>query len=61
VQVLKDYEGREIRLTDERIRHISARHPRVFRIPQSIELTLQEPDTVDPSFEVSVHPPQPGA
>ena len=47
--VYTDYEGNEIRLTYERLQHIRQRHARVFGIPDAVELTLAEPDFVEPS------------
>ena len=49
MSVYTDYEGNEIRLTDERVRHIKQRHARVFDIPGAIELTLADPDFVEQS------------
>ena len=47
--VYTDYEGNEIRLPDERIRHIRQGHASVFRIPDAIEITLSDPDFTEPS------------
>lgn len=48
MQILTDYEGRAIRLTDERLEHIALRHPDVLEIENAIEDTLAAPDTMVP-------------
>ena len=52
--VYTDYEGNQIRLPDERIRHISQNHAKVFRISDAIEITLSDPDSTEPSGNNSV-------
>ena len=52
--VYTDYEGNEIRLPNERIRHIRQRHASVFRIPDAIEITLAGPDFTEPSGNSSI-------
>jgi len=46
--VLIDYEGRAIRLTDERWRHISE-HPEMARMREALEETLRAPEVVNES------------
>lgn len=48
MQIFIDYKGNEIRLPDERRRHIRQRHPRVLRIPNAIALTLADPHDIEP-------------
>ena len=44
MQVFRDYMGREVRLTDERLHgHIAVEHPQVIRISGGFELTLADP------------------
>lgn len=44
MQVFRDYIGREVRLTDERLHgHIAVEHPQVLRISEGFELTLADP------------------
>ncbi len=43
--VLTDFEGRSVRLTDERWAHISE-HPEMAEMRTSVEHTLREPETV---------------
>jgi hypothetical protein len=43
--VLTDYEGRTIRLSDERWRHI-AEHPEMAGLQKAVEETLREPEAV---------------
>ena len=47
MQVFTDHEGNEIRLTDERLRHIQRRHPEVFDIHNAIADTLANPDVLE--------------
>ena len=51
MQIFKDYEGREIRLTDERLRHIEAEHPSVLAIDNGILNTLMSPEVVRYSIQ----------
>ena len=44
-----DERGREVRLTDERLRHMLRRHPEVAFQMQRIAETLAEPDAVSVS------------
>ena len=48
MQTFNDYEGREIRLPDERLRHISDDHPELagLSIENTIRETLANPDKV---------------
>ncbi|MCH8800106.1 MAG: hypothetical protein IH963_04280 [Chloroflexi bacterium] len=48
MQTLRDYIGREIRLTEERIAHILDRHPEIFAFTHTIAETLEAPDSVEP-------------
>ncbi len=50
MRILTDFEGNEIELPDSAVAHIRHRHPRIFRIPDAIELTLNEPDRIEPSL-----------
>jgi len=43
--ILSDYEGRSIRLTDERWRHIEE-HPEMMGLRRAIAETLHEPEAV---------------
>jgi hypothetical protein len=45
MRILSDYEGREIRLTDERLAHILG-HPEMERMEPSIVETLRRPQSV---------------
>ena len=45
MQVFRDYEGREIRLTNERMAHVAQRHRELLRIENAIGDTLAKPDT----------------
>ncbi len=45
MKLLHDYEGRTIRLTDERLKHI-LEHPEMNRMSRSIEVTLSNPERV---------------
>ncbi|MCI0439479.1 MAG: hypothetical protein L0177_10140 [Chloroflexi bacterium] len=49
-RVLTDFEGNEIRFLEERQRHVRRKHPRIYRIPGAIELTLAEPEDWGPSL-----------
>jgi len=56
VQVLTDYQGRLVRLTDERLRHIHE-HPEMIGLDSAIAETLSRPQTViqsvsDPQAEL---------
>ena len=46
MQILRDYDGRQIRLTGERIRHIEVEHRSVLEIPDGIAITLESPEVV---------------
>jgi hypothetical protein len=57
VKVLKDYQGRDVRLTDERLRHI-LEHPEMVGMEAALEETLRRPQYViqsqiDPATELS--------
>ena len=45
MKILKDYEGRAIRLTDERLAHI-LEHPEMQAMERPIEETLLQPERV---------------
>ena len=45
MKLLQDYEGRTIRLTDERLKHI-LEHPELKHMDQAIEETLTNPERV---------------
>ena len=45
MKVLKDYFGRSVRLTDERLRHI-LEHPEMADMESAMEATLREPEKV---------------
>jgi hypothetical protein len=45
VKTVRDYEGREIRLTDERIAHI-LEHPEMVGLEDAIDETLTRPQRV---------------
>lgn len=45
MKVLKDYSGREVRLTDERLRHILD-HPEMANLEAALEETLNKPELV---------------
>jgi hypothetical protein len=49
VKILRDYEGRSIRLTDERLAHI-LEHPEMVGMEAAIEEALVEPEAVVRSF-----------
>lgn len=46
MDILTDYNGISIRLTDERLQHITDAHPSVLELPNAIAETLESPDTV---------------
>jgi hypothetical protein len=57
MKMLKDYEGRDVRLTDERLRHI-LEHPEMANLEAALEETLHQPryviqSQVDPAAELS--------
>ncbi len=45
MKVLKDYFGRSVRLTAERLRHI-LEHPEMADMESAVEATLREPEKV---------------
>ena len=45
MRVLNDYQGRSVRLTDERLAHI-LEHPEMASVASWIDETLADPDTV---------------
>ena len=49
MQLLRDYQGLSIRLTDERLAHIHE-HPEMARMDAAIDETLRQPDRVVQSF-----------
>ena len=46
MDILTDYSGISIRLTDERLQHITDSHPSVLEIPDAVAETLINPDVV---------------
>jgi hypothetical protein len=46
MQWFRDYQGREVRLTDERLAHILEGHPELIGFESAIRETIVEPDTV---------------
>ena len=52
MKVFKDYQGREIRLTEERLRHI-LEHPEMRQMESAIAKTLTEPHKVIQSLSDS--------
>jgi len=57
MKMLKDYQGRDVRLTDERLRHI-LEHPEMANLEAALEETLLRPQyviqsQVDPATELS--------
>jgi hypothetical protein len=42
MKMLKDYEGRDVRLTDERLRHI-LEHPEMANLEAALEETVHQP------------------
>ncbi len=46
MQLFRDYQGREIRLTDERLAHIFQQHPYMTQMEYAIHETLEDPDAV---------------
>jgi len=56
MKLLKDYEGRDVRLTDERLGHI-LEHPEMAGMEAALEHTLRQPEFViqsrtDPATEL---------
>ena len=49
MKIFKDFEGNEIRLTDERLEHILL-HPEMADMIENIEVALRNPDYVVQSF-----------
>ena len=45
MRILRDFEGRAVRLTDERLEHILG-HPEMQGLESSLEETLKSPETV---------------
>jgi hypothetical protein len=45
MKTLKDYLGRDVRLTDERLQHILG-HPEMAGLQAALEETLRQPETV---------------
>lgn len=45
MKILKDYQGRSLRLTDERLTHI-LEHPEMIALEAAIADTLREPEVV---------------
>jgi hypothetical protein len=45
MKLLKDYQGRNVRLTQERLRHI-LEHPEMADLESALEKTLREPQYV---------------
>lgn len=57
MRILKDYQGRAVRLTDERLAHILA-HPEMMALEAALAETLEHPTLVvqsrsDPTAELS--------
>ena len=46
METFTEYNGRNVRLTDERLQHITDQHPSVLELPDAIEETLENPDAV---------------
>ncbi len=46
MDIIADYSGISIRLTDERLQHISNAHPSLLELPNAIAETLASPDVV---------------
>ncbi len=44
--VVEDPEGRQVRLPEERWRHICARHPEMETLLENVQETVRQPDTV---------------
>jgi len=42
MKLLKDYQGRDVRLTEERLRHI-LEHPEMTALESALEKTLRQP------------------
>ena len=49
MRIVRDFEGREIRLTDERLAHI-VEHPEMVGMESALEETLARPQQVVESF-----------
>ena len=49
MRILRDYEGRGVRLTEERLSHI-LEHPEMVGLERSLEETLRRPTEVVQSF-----------
>ncbi|KKD35886.1 DUF4258 domain-containing protein [Limnoraphis robusta] len=45
MKILTDYQGRSVRLTEERLTHI-LQHPELVNMEDEIEITLQNPEQV---------------
>ena len=45
MKLLKDYQGRDVRLTEERLRHI-LEHPEMADLESALEKTLRQPQYV---------------
>jgi hypothetical protein len=45
MRILKDHQGRDVRLTDERLRHI-LEHPEMANLEAALEETLRRPQYV---------------
>ncbi len=59
MKILADFQGRQIRLTDERLEHIRA-HPEMSSMESALERTLSEPELVvesasDPTTSLYYH------
>jgi hypothetical protein len=57
MKILRDYDGRDVRLTDERLRHI-LEHAEMADLEPALEQTVRDPQLViqsrsDPSAELS--------
>jgi hypothetical protein len=55
VQILVDYQGRQIRLTDERLAHI-LEHPEMASMEAAIQAALSDPEVVRVSKRVFEKP-----
>jgi len=53
--VLRDYQGREIRLPDERLAYILRKHPEITGMEGAIRETLEAPEQVRQSTSDPVH------
>ena len=45
MKLLRDYQGRDVRLTEERLRHI-LEHPEMAELESALETTLRQPQYV---------------